>query len=231
MDWDINERSREHLMFLRDQIVGDSRARIQDQLNGWLGHAVGAGVLSTLQSPPVLPENFADAEFVTEPKAKSQYNFGETFTMYFLDPETVPSAASQNKDLSQVAQPADRRYHQVRQDVQPVAYAHSIISRGDEICLLMVSNYPQSVQHAMERLDEIEKDNEKYAQAEINVRMLSVPTFNVNAFWIYDESIGESEVFVISAPSSMASLATNDLMSGSAFLEALTNETPIKGLV
>lgn len=230
VDWDINERSRERLMFLRDHIVGDSRTRIQDQLNGWLGHAVGAGVLPTPQSHPVLAENFADGEFVTEPEPKSQYDFGETFTIYFLDPETVQSAASRNKDLSQLAQPADRRYHQLRHDGQPVAYAHSIISRGDEICQLMVSNYPQSVQHAMERLDEIEKYDEKYAQAKINVRMLSVPAFNVNAFWIFDESIGESEVLVISAPANMASLATNDLINGSAFLEALANETPVRGL-
>ena len=217
-------------MFLADKLIDPARANLQNQLDHWLGNAVGANVLPPQPLHPDSPAEFINVALAAEAEPASSYIFGETFTIYFLDPVTAQSAESKSHDLSQLAQPADRRYHQLRYQGQPIAYAHSIPSSGDEVCQLMVSNYAQHVGRAMKRLDEIEKTNEKYAALKTSVRMLAVQAFNVTAFWIYDESVGESDILVISAPSSMTSLQTNDLMNSSGFLEAFAKEPPIRGL-
>lgn len=223
-------------MFHTDNISEETVQTLKLDLDLWLADVVKAGLLPSSSSggPQPLAEHLNVMEEATVPELDvAQYELGETFTEYILGAETIRTQMHSGADLARLVKATGRRHHQLKLNKQPVAYARSLISEGGpagEICQFLISNLAGSIQNAIRWIDEYEERDPEYASTQPAVRLLVVPSYNVYAFWIFRETLGESNVLIIAAPVWLTKLVRNRLLTTREFLEGFESMKPIEGL-
>lgn len=227
-------------MFHTDRITPNELGNLTDQLNNWLGDMIGGGLLPKNNAPDSPPDAIGLNELAGI-VPDSGYRLGESFIVWTLEYETIESQDSLVKDLSELIRPTDRRHHQLRIDQKPIAYAWSIISENETICQVFVSKLAEDIQQAMAWIDDYEKTNPSNANTDPLVRLLTIPSYDVTAFWIYKlmqpkpegsfkEPQRESNVVIISAPSALERLRKEEFLDTRQFLGAFAGHLPAKGL-
>jgi hypothetical protein len=229
-------------MFHSDEISPAAITNLTYQLNDWLGQVIDAGLISKSKptnSPLEAPGVNESLEIVV---AGSDYRLGESFIVYTLDVDTIESLDSQVKDLRDLVRPTDRRHHQVRVDQKPIAFSRTIISQQETVSQFFISKLAEDIQKAMAWIDDYEKKNPDYSNTDPLVRLLTIPEYNLTAFWIYKlrrpkswtsifkKPKRESNVLIISAPSELEKLKKEVFLNTRQFLQAFAGHSPIAGL-
>ncbi len=150
---------------------------------------------------------------------------GDTFPVYLLDAAVLLRATD---DLKELAKPSGRWHHQIKYSGQPRAYARSAPSGATpeswSIREVMESGFAERVgthyKWAVENL-----------VGDYKARLLTVPSYQVEAFWMIDDASGDQKIVVIDAPTRFRSLKSGAVYTSEGFLQALRSERPVTGLI
>jgi hypothetical protein len=155
-------------------------------------------------------------------------DLGETFAVWMLSPDQIEYGAKQGEDLIKLATDTGHWHHQIRFEGKGMAYARSMPSGENgtneswKLCELGVSALAKEIQEAADWSDENISDDQV-------MRLLTVPSRQVRAFWFIDEASQTSSVYIITAPSYFKKIRKKSSMSSSEFLNALADEPEISG--
>lgn len=171
----------------------------------------------------VFKEDANSSLFFTPEAAETQpqVDLGESFQVWTLPADALDEFEN-GLDLPQIARPTADWHHQIRSDNQALSFARSKALGPDaeswSLRELFVSRLAEKIGLAIDWIEE-------NAPADVEVRYLSVPQHQVDAFWfITDPSHTESAewnnlVLIISARSPR--LNSLDRLSSREFLTAL----------
>jgi hypothetical protein len=194
------------------------------QINDWLGDMFRSGQLRLDHG-------------MESQSAADSFELGEQFVMVVLnDKELRAAQKSENPDLGELVELTGRRHHQIKHQKAAFAYARSLVAKEEGLCQLFATKLAPKIQEAIEWLDEHEDEIPEFAEATWRVRLVTIPTFHTHAFLIQqlkngsDVPIGESYIFVVSAPDWMESLPRHRLLRTKEFLDAFENKSPILGI-
>jgi Papain-like cysteine protease AvrRpt2 len=131
-------------------------------------------------------------------------------------------------DLHELVEDTGRWHHQVKSGGKGVAVLARSAASGEiggshSIRECFPSRIPESIDKAIDWVNQHLKQN-------LVVRLLSVPAYQVDALWLYDESKHESQVLIIDAPKEFTNLERSRLLTSQEFLEALGKNQAIIGI-
>jgi hypothetical protein len=156
-----------------------------------------------------------------------QPKMGDTFPVYALDALRLLRAAD---DLSELARPTGRWHHQIKYSGRPRAYARSSPSGAEAgagrwlIREVMESDLAEKIDVSFKWLRNVLADD-------YQARLLTVPTYHVEAFWVISDRPLDQQVVVIDSPPYMKSLTVDVLYSSREFIQSLRSERTVVGLV
>jgi hypothetical protein len=213
-------------MLTSDEFPVERRDNLIKQINNWLGDMIRSG-----QLPPDnggTPLNPVSA-------TGGWYELGEQFLMACLNDVAVHTVRSLDQDLSKLVTPTGRRHFQIKYKKQARAYARSL-DKNDSLCQLFATKLAVNIEKAIAWLDAPENEPPEFMEALWRVRLVTVPTYHAHAFLIQKMqdgtgvAVGDSYVFVISAPPWLDQLQEQKLLTSRAFLLGFKDKEPILGL-
>jgi hypothetical protein len=161
------------------------------------------------------------------PWGEKASELAESFPLWMLDPNSL---TPETNDLRIVARPTRRWHHQIRLPNGTWSHARSEV-RGDEadprswFLQEVVSGYlAMSIDRAIAKID-MELPDSYVA------RLLSIPAYLINVFWLLDEQSDDQRFFLIPSPGSPGRLKSDALLEASQFLALLRSHRPVQGLV
>jgi len=197
---------------------------LTEQINNWLGD-----MIRTRQLP------LEDLDFESSATSGS-FELGEHFLMAFLDDRKIRAAESLDRDLGELVTLTGRRHHQLKYKKKAVAYARSLVARDETLCQLFATKLAPKVDRAIAWLDAHEDQIPEFVESSWRVRLVTIPTFHTHVFLIQnvedgsEVAVGESYIFVVSAPDWLERLQPRELMRTTEFLLAFQSKTPILGV-
>lgn len=206
-------------MLKSDYFPNAHLSTLSEQINNWLGDMIRTGQLPS------------DAV-----AASTSYELGEQFLMVSMKDPEVHAVKSLDRDLGELVTLTGRRHHQLKYKQMAVAYARSLVAKDDALCQLFATRLAPHVQEAIEWLDKLESEVPEFANGSWRVRLVSIPTFHTHAFLIQqvqngsDVALGNSYVFVVSAPDWVDKLPRQRLLTSREFLLGFKDKTPIIGI-
>jgi hypothetical protein len=154
-----------------------------------------------------------------------QPKMGDTFPVYALDASDLLRAID---DLRALAKPTGRWHHQIKYAGRPRAYARSARlggARGNwSIREVMESDLAEKIDVSCKWLRE-------NLATDYTARLLSVPSYHVDAFWLIHEGTEDQKIVIIDSPSYMHSLATDIFYRSQEFIQSLRSERTVVGLI
>jgi hypothetical protein len=154
--------------------------------------------------------------------------FGESFKLYMVDADKIYSYRPKRKSdpLFDLAKDTGRWHHQVKFDGVAKAFARSIIREEDpqaaSLREFFASPLAVSIDAGIRWID-------KHVSENLLVRLLSVPSHRVEAFWLLDEATHKGSVLIVDAPPALKELPRERLIGSQVFLEVLSRERPSGG--
>jgi len=151
----------------------------------------------------------------------------ETFDVWMLGADKLAAGAKAGKDLAQLAKPTNHLHHQIKQGGTALCSAISSTGKAaaPHISGMALSPLVEKIDRAVDWLD-----HQSGLEDDPLVRLLKVPAYQVNAFWLVDEAGGDSRVVVIDAPTRLKHLPLLRVMSSREFIAALLKEKQIVGI-
>ena len=129
----------------------------------------------------------AGALFEPTPAFELQaFELGESFALYSLGPDDIERGLAGGGDLTQLARATGRWHHQIKVDKKAVGFARSACEgEADfEVRQIYLSELAKYVDEAITWIDDYEAKNPYDAEADPVVRLLTVPAYQVHAFWL-----------------------------------------------
>ncbi|HVF48889.1 MAG TPA: hypothetical protein VNA19_02305 [Pyrinomonadaceae bacterium] len=214
---------------------------IRNQLGYFVG---GADVRATDAgnapegSPPATatrglpPDSGTRGEEPTTTPPPNEIRCGESFSLYTLGTDGI-RAYKQPEDgdgggdpLADLAKNTGRWHHQIKFDGVAKAFARSVIDESEpkssSVREFFSSPLAESIERAIKWID-------RHVEDKLLVRLLTVPSYRIEAFWLSDEKTNQGRVLVIEAPPGFAELPLDRLISSQQFLEVLSNNIPSAG--
>jgi hypothetical protein len=201
------------------------------QINNWLGDLIRNKQLPYDQNEVPLDDSAPMAL-----SARGSWELGEHFLMACLKQPEVLAVTSLDKDLSGLIEPTGRRHHQLKFNKIPLAYARSLVEDDDSLCQLFATRLAGKVENAITWLDTPQNQPPEFTEGTWFVQLVTIPTYHAHAFLINKTqngngaAVGDSFVFVISAPPWLESLQEKRLFDTREFLLAFKDKKPIIGL-
>lgn len=231
-----------------DRISERGLKAIRDQLGYFVGGAEKVRATDTGDAPEGSPPPDAPAKRGLPPNAETRgekrsptrppsssyqptdVRCGESFTLYTLGTDKIRSYEPQQEEggdpLARLAKNTGRWHHQIKFDGVAQAFARSIIyedkPKSSSVREFFASPLAGRIDSAIKWIDE-------YVEDELLVRLLTVPSYRIEAFWLLDERTNESYVLVVEAPPKFKELPRNRLISSREFLEVLSKNIPSAG--
>jgi hypothetical protein len=218
-------------MLKSDDFSDERRKGLVNQLNNWLGDMIRTKQLPCEKKCVPLD----DSDLMALP-ARGSWELGEQFLMACLNQPEVHAVKSLDKDLSELAELTGRRHHQLKYNKIPLAYARSLVKDNDSLCQLFATKLAGKVENAITWLDTPQNQPPQFAEGTWLVRLLTIPTYHAHAFLIQKAqngngvAVGDSYVFVVSAPAWLENLQDKKLFDTREFLLAFKDQKPIIGL-
>ena len=218
------------VMLKSDDFSDERRDSLVKQINNWLGD-----MIRNKQLPPDKREAPLDDSDPTSLPTGGAYELGEQFLMACLNDPEVHAVESLDRDLGELVTLTGRRHHQLKYNKKAVAYARSL-ERDDSLCQLFATKLAVKLQGAINWLDAHDNELPESATATWRVRLVTIPTYHAHAFLIQkmkngtDVAVGDSCVFVISAPDWLDKLPKEDFLTSRQFLLGFKDKKPIIGL-
>jgi hypothetical protein len=211
---------------------------ISEELTNWFNPVMTqkmiAAVLPPADDSPALTATvpLSGGEATMQPPEPS-FLLDETFAIYMLGQDKIAEAIHSERSLVELVRNTDRFHHQIRTDSRPTGYAQTEMHADGttEVCGLFVSSLAQAFDNTIEWLLQYERENPDDVKTEPLVRVLAVPSYHVNAFWLFNEESGRSDFVVIDAPLEMKGLEGKRLLSSEEFLKAFEGVSPKSGLI
>lgn len=155
---------------------------------------------------------------------------GESFALYRLEADKIysyrPARAGGGDPLAALATDTGRWHLQIKFDGEARAFARSAAgedkSGASDVREFFASPLAVSIGRAVKWID-------AHVPERLRVRLLTVPSHSVEAFWLHDEAKDEGRVLVIEAPPSLQGLPTERLIGAHEFVEALARARPRAG--
>jgi hypothetical protein len=198
---------------------------LTQQIDNWLGDMIQNRRLPL--SPKMEAEQTIDLD---------SFELGEQFLMVCLNNPQIHAVRSVDRDLGELVTLTRRRHHQLKYKKEAWAYARSRVDRNETLCQLFSTKLAVKIEEAIAALDKLENESHEFAEATWRVRLVTVPTFHTHAFLIQrvedgsEVPVGESYIFVVSAPPWMEELPIQQLLRTGEFLRAFDSKTPIIGV-
>lgn len=165
------------------------------------------------------------AIFSPEELFEAELGLGETFDVWVLEADAVIRSTD---DLRELANPTGRLHHQVFINGVIETFARSIPLGATpdswQVVEVFKSPLARKIDEAIRQVDDL------YIDGDPLTRLLVVPAYQVNAFWLLNHESVE-KVFVLDRPEKFTNLPTNQLLSYKEFLDALRKEQHIIGRV
>jgi hypothetical protein len=205
------------------------REVLPDEVLDTIASKIGARLAAAVAAfpPGAVPIGWAKTAKALRDAAEiggEQLKMGDTFPVYALD----ASALLRATDLRELARPTRRWHHQIKYSGRPRAYARSgATGAGPEnwsIREVMESDLAEKIDLSFQWLRE-------NLTADHNVRLLTVPSYHVEAFWAIQDGTDDQKVVVIQSPPYMKSLKGDVLYSSQEFIQCLRSERTVVGLV
>ncbi|MDQ1728922.1 MAG: hypothetical protein QOD33_1047 [Pyrinomonadaceae bacterium] len=227
-------------MLRADSLSVDKLTDVSEKLVRWFHPVMAAkmGAAGPTESPEGGPQDHNAVAGALEPVApirEPAFELEETsFAVYMLSEEKLNRAINSGMDLSYRDFWNTRRcHHQIKTNGVPTGYARSarLDDGSTNISQLLVSDLARAFDAAIAWLNQFEADNPEYVKTNPLVRVLVVPAYHVHAFWLFHEASGRSDMLVIDAPTEMAQLNGDRLLSSREFLNAFAGVSPKSGLL
>jgi hypothetical protein len=154
-----------------------------------------------------------------------QPTMGDTFPVYALDASELLRATD---DLRALARPTGRWHHQIKYSGRARAYARSTRLGG--------ARWTWSIREVMEsdlaeKIDVSCKWLRENLAADYTARLLTLPSYHVDAFWLIHDETEDQKIVIIDSPSYMNSLVTDLIYSSREFIQSLRSERTVVGLI
>jgi hypothetical protein len=156
----------------------------------------------------------------------SPLQLAESFPLWML---AIDISDAGTADLRKLAQPIGRWHHQIQLSTGKLAYARSAQSgtksgpSGWRVREIVEGPLAEQVSKAIELIDRNFPD-------EYVVRLLSVPSYIVNAFWIVNDETGDQQLLFLT-PVEVADQFANRFLDPPTFLAALRGWAPAEGVI
>ena len=162
------------------------------------------------------------------PLPRHGLNLGETFEVWRLIPDAIREIASGNTDIALLTRRSGLWHHQLRSGGEPVGFARSKPLGPDpgswSVRDIFTSEVAAKIDEAIAWVDEKVSDD-------VEVRLLSIPSQQVEAFWFVTDSDDHEQwnntLLVLRAPERMPELEFLKLVNSEEFLKSL--DTPERG--
>jgi hypothetical protein len=219
MDLDLDKSTKElMLMAFSNNLPADAMEQIAEQVAEGIADLAG--------------ESFAPFEAVAEDPVATPAPLvdlaEESFEVWILEFGTIEQNWDSGKDLLLLAKATGRWHHQIRFNGVGHAFARSSLQKDNDEPLLIkeliVSPLARKIDEAIHWIDSNVQEN-------YLTHMLSVPAYQLIAFWLIDEANQTSQVFTISSPNLGEGLATNQLIKSDVFLSELVKRKPFSGII
>ena len=153
-------------------------------------------------------------------------DLAETFDVWMLGAKKLAAGVKAGQDLAQLAKPTHHLHHQVKQSGAALCSATSSTKAAlaPQVSGMALSPLAEKIDRAIDWLD-----HHSGLEDDPLVRLLVIPAYQVNAFWLVDEAGSESRVVVIDAPAQFKHLPLLKVMSSRKFIAALLKEKQIVG--
>lgn len=164
-----------------------------------------------------------------ETEAPPRVDLGETFAIWSLPPDVLEEAAN-GIALPDIARQTGLWHHQIKSDQQALSYARfkPLGATPDSWSLreLLVSPLAEHINTAIDSLDDVPDS--------VEVRYLSLPAYQLDAFWLVDDPLIEdskwnNQIVIIRAGES-STLKPLDVLSSEDFFRVLGQEDRGTGL-
>jgi hypothetical protein len=194
------------------------------------GVADAIGELVVPQPSPALNTESAITD-ETSPQPPVSYDMTESFSVWVLDDDDLVYA-DRTTNLSDLPKATHRWHHQVRENGIVTGYARSVgsVTERLDVRQLVNSNLARNIDAAVAFLDEQEKNDRYFAEADWLVRLLVAPSFQVHAFWLINKDSKESKILLIEAPAYLRKGNRQQLISFELFIGLLQESRPVRGL-
>jgi hypothetical protein len=150
---------------------------------------------------------------------------GDSFPVYALDALMLLRATD---DLRELARPTGRWHHQIKYSGRTRAYARSAPSGAGAgrwlVREVMESDLAEKIDLSFKWLRSVLADD-------YQARLLTVPTYQVEAFWVINERTADQKVVIIDSPPYMKSFTVDILYSSREFIQSLRSERTVIGLI
>lgn len=155
-------------------------------------------------------------------------NLGETFEVWRLIPDAIREIASANTDIARLTRRSGLWHHQLRSGGEPVGFARSKPLGPDPSSWSVRDIFTSEV---AARIDEAIAWVDKNVPDDVEVRLLSIPAQQVEAFWFVTDAQSHQQwndtLLVLRAPERMPELEFLKLVNSKEFLKSL--DTPERG--
>jgi hypothetical protein len=224
-------------MLKSDDFSDERRDSLVEQINNWLGDMLRSGQLPAANGEP--PPDDSDQTPLT---TGGSYELGEQFLMACLNDPEFHAVNSLDRDLGELVTLTGRRHHQLKyidgqtHNKRAVAYARSRVDENDSLCQLFATKLALDVEKAISWLDAPANEPPEFGAASWRVRLVTIPTYHAHAFLIQkmkngtDLAVGDSQIFLISAPPWLEKLQEKKLLTSREFLLGFKDKKPIIGL-
>lgn len=149
---------------------------------------------------------------------------GESFEVWKFIPDALEEIADGNLDITKLVRRAGLWHHQLRQENEALAFARSRPLGSDaaswSVRDIFVSDLAQAVDDAIAYVDE------QNLPDDVEVRLISMPRQQLEAFWFVSEGDQRqqqwnNQVLIVRAPERIKEFAPLKQMSSESFLAAL----------
>lgn len=161
------------------------------------------------------------------PRQAESVDLCETFEVWMLGAHQLAAGAKTGSDLAQLAKPTKHLHHQIKQGGQALCSATSSEEEANTPHLSEMSLSPlvEKIDRAIDWLD-----HQSGLEDDPLVRLLVIPAYHVNAFWLVGEAGSESRVVVLDAPAQFQNLPLLKVLGSREFIAALLKERQAVGL-